>query len=156
MTISTKLKHFLRQKRIDYELIPHPYSSSSMLSAEAAHVPGDQLAKSVMLEDGHGYMMVVLPASRYVEFSRLRAQLHRRLSLATEDELTSLFDDCEVGALPPLGEAYGLSVVLDDSLRKHKDIFFEAGDHRELVHISGLDFQALMANTEHGDFTRRI
>ncbi len=156
MAIATKLKNYLDRKGIEYELVPHPYANSSMLTAEVAHISGDQIAKSVMLEDEQGFLIAVIPATHYVEFSKLRGQLDRQLGLATEKELAGLFDDCDVGAVPPLGEAYGLKVVLDESLKGHKDIFFEAGDHLDLVHVSGKDFQALMSNVEHGYFTQHI
>jgi Ala-tRNA(Pro) deacylase len=157
MAIAMTLKEYLDRLGVEYEVIPHIHTDTSMRSAQEAHVPGDHLAKSVILEDDGGYLMAVLPATHKLEIGRLQKQLNRhRLGLATEQELSSLFDDCEMGAIPPLGEAYGVDVVVDDSLDEMSDVYFEAGDHTDLVHISGEDFHDLMVDAEHGRFSHHI
>ena len=157
MAIAMTLKDYLDRLGVEYEVIPHTHTDTSMRSAQEAHVPGDRLAKSVILEDDNGYLMAVLPATHKLEIGRLQQQLNRqRLGLASEQELTSLFDDCEMGAIPPLGEAYGVDVVVDDSLDEAPDVYFEAGDHTDLVHISGEDFHDLMVDARHGRFSHHI
>ena len=99
-----------------YDVLTHPHTATSGESAQASHVPGTRLAKSVVLEDERGYVMVVLPASRHVDLGELHRQLNRDLGLATETELGTLFSDCEIGALPAIGPAYGLETVIDDAI----------------------------------------
>ncbi len=157
MSISVTLRNYLDQQGVNYELIRHARSGCSMESAHAAHVPGDALAKGVMLEDELGYVMAVVPSTHHVELGTLRSRLRRKnLSLANEEELTVLFVDCDIGAIPPLGEAYGLAAIIDDSLRANPDIYFEAGNHRDLVRVEVEDFQRLTQNSGHGYFSSRI
>ncbi|HEC20778.1 MAG TPA: YbaK/EbsC family protein [Gammaproteobacteria bacterium] len=156
MAVATTLREYLDRWGVDYEVVPHARTSSSLETAEAAHVPGDKLAKCVVTEDYRGYLMVVVPASHEVEFDRLDDELDRRLELANEEELADIFTDCELGAIPPLGEAYGLDVAVDRSLTECEDVYFEAGDHAELVHLRGEDFRDLMAGAEQGEFSRHL
>ena len=100
--------------------------------------------------------MAVIPATHHIELGRLDQQLHRHLGLATEKELSDLFTDCEFGAIPPVGQAYGMDVVLEDCLSDCPDIYFESGDHTDLIHMRGEDFQRLMRGAGHGQFSRHI
>lgn len=156
MAVAMTLQDYLNRWGVEYEVVPHPFTGSSLEAAEAAHVPGDKLAKCVVTEDYRGYLMVVIPASHQVEFDQLDVELDRRLELATEAELMDIFTDCEVGAIPPLGEAYGIDVALDESLTDCEDVYFEAGDHTELIHLNGDDFRDLMAGAEHGCFSTHL
>jgi Ala-tRNA(Pro) deacylase len=131
--------------REQYELITHERTRDSTHSAQAAHIPGNQLAKCAMLEDSQGYLMAVLPATHKVGLGAVRRHLNRMLGLAPGQELAGLFKDCEPGAIPPLGEAYGIETIVDESLIGSQDIYFEAGDHLALVHVTGNDFLRLMA-----------
>jgi len=156
MAVAATLREYLNRWGVEYEVVPHAHTSSSLETAEAAHVPGDKLAKCVVTEDYRGYLVVVVPASHEVEFSRLDEQLDRRLELAAEEELADIFTDCELGAIPPLGEAYGVDVAVDHRLAECDDIYFEAGDHAELLHLRGEDFRDLMAGAEHGNYSRHL
>jgi Ala-tRNA(Pro) deacylase len=146
MAIATSVRSHLTQLGVPYEVIEHPHTSNSTYSAQAAHVSGDRVAKCVMLEDEYGYLMAVLPATRRVDLGALHRRLGRDLGLATESELIELFRDCEPGAVPPLGEAYGVDAIVDNSLVGAADVYFESGDHRALVHVSGSDFVKLMGD----------
>ena len=156
MAIAMTLREFLEQEGVEYEVLKHPYSYSASETAEAAHIPGNQVAKCVLLEDNTGYLMAVIPATHRVQIGKLHKQLHRNLGLATEHELDLLFDDCEAGAIPPLGQAYGIDVVIDDSLSESSDIYFEAGDHTSLIHMNAKDFNDLMKTAHHGAFSRHV
>ena len=156
MGIALTLQEYLDWEDLDYELIRHPYTASSLYSAEVAHIPGKQLAKSVVLGDENGYLLAVIPATNYIEFSYIQQQLNRNFSLASEEDLTYMFDDCVEGAVPPLGDAYGYEVILDSSLAGLSDVYFEAGSHTELVHLSGYDFRGLMSNAVQGVFSQPI
>jgi Ala-tRNA(Pro) deacylase len=146
MSIAPSVARHLHRTGVKYDLIAHHHTSDSTHSAQAAHIPGEQLAKCVMLEDDRGYVMAVLPATRKVNLAALHRRLERDLELATESELAKLFADCQPGAIPPLGDAYGLAAIVDDSLVGKQDVYFESGDHCELVHVSGADFLRLMGN----------
>jgi len=156
MAVAATLRDYLNRWGVEYEVVSHAHTGSSLETAEAAHVPGDKLAKCVVTEDYRGYLMVVVPASHEIEFSRLDEQLDRRLELASEEELADIFVDCDLGAIPPLGEAYGVDVAVDSSLAQCEDIYFEAGDHEELLHLRGDDFRDLMAGAEHGTYSRHL
>jgi len=107
----------------------------------------------VVVKDASDYAIVVIPASNWLKMDSLRRELNRDLHLATEDEIAELFDDCELGAVPPLGPAYGIETLLDESLTSLADVYFEAGDHVQLVHLSGEDFQALLSGARRGYYS---
>lgn len=153
MAVSMTVKEFLDSAGIDYEVLPHPYSSTTKAAAREGHVPAEQLAKSVILEDGDGFLMAVIPGSYQIQLGALSKQLRRKVGLASEGETAEIFRDCELGAIPPVGEAYGMQVAVDDTLAKYPDIYFEAGDHTDLVHIHGGDFQRMMQHAYHGNFS---
>ncbi len=156
MAVAMTLQEYLDRWGVEYDVLRHRHSSSSLETAEAAHIPGAKLAKCVMTEDYRGYLMVVVPADHQVAFDLLDEALDRRLELATEEELEDLFSDCEIGAIPPLGEAYGIDVALDESLANCDEVFFEAGNHNELIHLSGEDFRDLMVGARRGRFSAHL
>lgn len=156
MTIAASVQNYLSREGVQYEMITHEHTRDSNHSAQAAHIPGDQLAKCVMLEDSQGYLMAVLPATHKVDLGAVHRQLNRKFGLATDRELTELFKDCEPGAIPPLGQAYGIETILDESLIGTPDIYFEAGDHVALVHLTGKDFLRLMANAPRGEISHHV
>jgi Ala-tRNA(Pro) deacylase len=156
MTIAASVQDHLNREGVRFETIPHEHTRDSTHSAQAAHIPGDQLAKCVMLEDAQGYVMAVLPATHKVDLGAVHRQLDRKLGLATDRELADLFKDCEPGAIPPLGRAYGIETILDESLTGAADVYFEAGDHETLVHVTGPDFQRLMADTPRGEISHHV
>jgi Ala-tRNA(Pro) deacylase len=156
MSISATVQDFLTREGVPYDTITHEHTRDSTHSAQAAHIPGDRLAKCVMLEDDKGYLMAVLPATHKVDLGALHRELNRNLGLATDRELAELFRDCEPGALPPLGLAYGINTILDESLVNSPDIYFEGGDHRALVHMRGSEFLRSMANAPRGQISRHV
>jgi len=153
MAVAETVQRFLEQHAVDYELVPHPHTGSSHETAVAAHVSDDHLAKAVMVEDMAGHAMVVVPGGHWVEVEHLRKELKRDLHLSTEEEFVKLFSDCEPGAVPPLGPAYGIETFLDEALTSLANVYFEAGDHEQLVHTSGEDFQKLLAGVRHGYYS---
>jgi Ala-tRNA(Pro) deacylase len=156
MPIAHTVERFLKEHDIDYELVPHPRTVTSTRTAKAAHVPGEQLAKSVLLEDESGYLVAVIPATHRVDLGRLHQQLKRRIGLAVEHEVAELFPDCDPGAIPAIGGAYHVETIVDDALLAQPDVYFEAGDHEALVHMSGAQFGAVMADVPHGRFTHHV
>lgn len=153
MALAATLQRFLAEQAVDYELVRHPHTGSSHETAEAAHVMEDHIAKAVIVRDAAGFAMVVVPGGNWVEIERLCRELDRDLQLATEEELAGLFTDCEAGAVPPLGPAYGVETFLDEALRSLASVYFEAGDHEHLVRMAGRDFLQLLAGARHGYYS---
>ena len=114
------------------------------------------MSRAPNLRRDQSFVIAVVPATRKVDLGAVHRHFGRPLGLATEDELKSLFGDCEPGAVPPLGAAYGIDSVFDDSLMEEADVYFEAGDHRGLVHLSGTEFRKLMTGVPHGDISRHL
>ncbi len=158
MKIASKLKEYLQQQGIEYRVVSHPHSQYSMETAEKAHVSGDALAKGVLVKDDDGYLLVVLPADFHIELKSLQRLLGQEVSMVDEPTLAEVFADCELGAVPPIGMAYGIKTLWDpeSSLGKLDEVFFEAGDHQTLVKMSGEHFHELMAPAERGKFSHHL
>jgi Ala-tRNA(Pro) deacylase len=151
MYLSHTITSFLGKRDVDYETIGHRHTMTSNQTATSTHVRRGQIAKGVLFCDEEDYILAVIPASARVDESALSELLGQRaLTLAGEDELSMVFPDCEIGAIPPLGAAYGVDMVVDASLLVQDDIYFEGGDHEHLVHVRGYDFRRLMAGVPRG------
>ena len=155
MAIANRVKWFLDREGVEYDVLPHSPTATSAASAAAADVPRNRVAKCVLLEDERGYVMAVLPASERIALPKLNDALHRELELADESELPGLFRDCALGALPPLGSAYNIPTVVEDSLLSAPEVWFEAGDHEDLIHVRGAAFLTLLSGARHGSFLAR-
>jgi Ala-tRNA(Pro) deacylase len=137
----------LEQARCDFDIVAHPHSSTSLESARVASVPAERVAKSVILDDRHGnYIMAVLPANKHLDMSKI--QTSGNWQLTRESGLPHLFDDCERGAIPALGEAYGMKMLLDPALTRQGDVYLEAGNHSYLVHMSMEQYLKLVPHAE--------
>ncbi len=154
MAIARRLRWYLEQSGLPYSVLPHAHTSTSLETARVARVEPSKLVKPVLLEDERGYVMAVVPASSRVDLARLSEQMHRDLELASESEIRDLFADCDVGALPPLGTPYRIPTVYDDTIAHLPDVFFEAGDHEDIVHMRAEDFLHLLDGALHGSFSR--
>ena len=149
MAIATTLKAYLDDHHVEYDVVHHIHSETALESAHAAHVPGHQVAKAVVLEDANGYIVSVLPSTNRLDLEWVNESLGRKLEMAPEDELRDLFEDCEFGAVPALSNAYGLDVIWDEQLTTASEIYIEAGDHENLIHMHGDAFCRLMENLPH-------
>lgn len=152
MTIAATLQRYLADRNIEYDVVTHRPTASSSQTAQASHVPGDFLAKAVVVKDDNGFMVAVLPASHHIQLRALSHLLDRPVGLASEQEASALFTDCELGAFPAIGSAYGLDVIVEDSLAEPSDIYVEGGDHASLVHLTAAQFRRLMENARYGKF----
>src|SRR5689334_19998469 len=139
MRMARTVQRSLEKAQCEYDIVSHPHSASSLETARVAGIPAERVAKSVILDDHHGhYLMAVLPASRHLDLSKVRSSGEWQVS--RESNLAHLFEDCERGAVPALGEAYGLEVVIDPLLTRQKDIYLEAGNHVNLVRMDMPEF----------------
>lgn len=154
MTMAITLKEYLDELGIHYDLVKHTPTNTSMETAQAAHIPGDKLVKSVLLKDDKNYVMAVIPSTYHVQLTDLPAEFNRDLKLVAEEEIADIFTDCEVGAMPPVTHRYALDMIVDNALFGQDDVYIEAGDHENLAHITGRDFSKLVAHSHSGNFTR--
>jgi len=155
MAIAPTLANYLQQSGAHYELCAHGHSRTSAETARLAHVPERLLAKSVVLEDDHGCIIAVVPGDARVRVSALARLLGRtNLRLSDEDTVLALFNDCDPGAVPAFGMAYGVETAVDDELARNADVYVESGDHEQLLHMSRGQFSDLMSHARHGHFCR--
>lgn len=149
MALANSLQQFLERQSVPYKLVEHPGAATMREAARGAGLPETCVVKAVLLEDDDGFMLAAVPASCDVELARLSKAVKRPVSLASEGDIMTLFTDCARGALPPLGDAYGVEVVIDRRLDAMEDLYFEGGDHCTLVHVKGEDFRRLMPEAKH-------
>ena len=155
MAMAMTVENYLKTREIPYDVVPHIRTSmTSMRTAAVARIPPHEMAKAVLLKDGQGFVVAVVPADRHVSLRRLRRQLGRKVGLATEDEAMTLFRDCDLGALPPVGEAYGIETILDDELIEEPEVYFEAGNHQELIRMGREEFMRLHEHALRGHFCK--
>ncbi len=152
MTIASSIIDYLNKSRVSYSVIAHAHSATSKQTVSKAHISPDKLAKAVILKDAKGYVMAVIPADKYVSLQSVSKRFGRTMVIAPESGFPQIFKDCEPGAIPPIGPAYGMETLLDDSLVGQPDIYFEAGDHEELIHMNGENFLLLLKRAQHGRF----
>lgn len=140
-----RLREFLDSHGVKYFVVSHSPAYTAQEIAAAAHVPGKELAKTVMVSIEGKLAMAVLPASRQLDLERLRDFVGTRdVELAGEQEFAILFLECEIGAMPPFGNLYGLDVYVAEELEEDDDIAFNAGFHTELVRLAYRDFKRLV------------
>lgn len=152
MSIAPQLRQFLDEARVDYDIIEHRPTSSAMETAISCDIPAERLAKAVLLDTADDdHLLAVIPSDRRVELSELRTELGSKPRLSNEAEVGKIFRDCELGSVPPVG--YGITTIVDDTLEQQPDVYFEAGDHKSLVHMEGAEFSRLTQNARHGRFS---
>ncbi|MES9946884.1 MAG: hypothetical protein B6D77_02020 [gamma proteobacterium symbiont of Ctena orbiculata] len=156
MAIAITLKEYLQNSGVNFEIIDHRRTDSTLHTAEAAHIPGDRMAKSVLLGDDESYLLAVIPATHRLQLDQLKQLTGRKLNLISEDELQQAFADCETGAVPPTGLPYGIETLVDASLLKQPDLYFESGDHGKLIHISVDKFRELESSAIVAEFSRHL
>ena len=151
--MSPRLIQQLQKHQLSYETIHHPYSISSLNTAHTSHIPAQKLVKPVIFHDQQGYLMVLVPSNKYVYLNELNMLLNRQMTLVSEAEVSALFSDCDFGAIPPVGDAYNMKSIVDNSLDECTDVYMEAGNHTDVLHLSSDAFQTLTKNMQHADIT---
>jgi len=153
MGMAISLQEFFESHPMNYSVVSHNYTASSQRTAAAIHRTGYKVAKSVLLKDGESYLLAVLPACHRLHLGQLSQALHRDLELASETEVATTFGDCAVGAIPPAGVLYDLDTIVDEALLEQDDIYFEAGDHEQLIHMKRADFAKLLGDARRAKFS---
>ena len=147
-----KLKRFLEAQKVPYHTIHHSTGSTTQQLAASMHVRGWEVAKATILRADGRYVMAVLPAPYQVDLEKLRAAVHAELlAMVPENEICSLFPDCETGAMPPFGNLYGMPVYLDERLVEDDSIVFNAGTHTEALRMAFDDYEKCV-HPEHASF----
>jgi len=139
------LMEYLDRHNVRYVVITHSPAFTAQGVAGMAHIPGKELAKTVMVKLDGKLIMAVVPAMLHIDLALLKKAANAgTAAVATEDEFRLRFPECETGAMPPFGNLYGMPVFVDESLAKDKEIAFNAGTHRELVRMSWEDYRSLV------------
>lgn len=148
MNASAKIIDFLKKSNVSYEVLEHPPAYTAMEIAGKQHIPGRMVVKSVIVNADGKVVMCVLPAIHMIDFDSLRAVTGaKHLRLATEEELSQIFPDFDIGAEPPFGQIYGLPVFVDKYLENDSDIVFNAGTHTDMIKINYQDYIRLAKPT---------
>lgn len=144
MPLMERLRMYLDSHRARYSVTSHRAAFTANALASAEHLPAREVAKIVVVfGDGH-FMMLALSANRQVDLNEVKHAIGlRHVRLASEAELLRLFPDCEVGAMPPIGNLYDMPLYLDSDLAKEDIIAFAAGTHRETIHMHMGDFRVM-------------
>ena len=141
-----KLKAYLDENDIEYVTISHSPAYTAQRIAELTHIPGKELAKTIIVKLDDKFAMAVLPASSRVDVAHLKENVKATsVEIATEAEFKDLFPDCDVGAMPPFGNLYNMDVYVAEQLVEDEEIAFNAGSHTELVRMSYKDFENLVS-----------
>lgn len=140
--MNIRLRNYLENVRYVHEIHRTAYTAQEL--AQEEHVPGKMVAKTVVVKIDDGFALAVMPATARADFARLKSALGaKEVRLATELEFTGLFPDCEVGAMPPFGNLYGVPVYVDEALARDEEIIFNAGTHQDTIRMRYADFERL-------------
>jgi Ala-tRNA(Pro) deacylase len=145
MPVSTKLKEYLDREGSAYQHHVHPQAYTAQEIAAAAHIPGREMIKSIILKADGALVMAVLSANQTANLDFLREEIGcDTLRLATEDEFLDAFPTCQVGAMPPFGNIFGVPTYCEASLGRNREIEFNAGSHRDTIRMPFSDFKRLV------------
>jgi Ala-tRNA(Pro) deacylase len=142
--MNIRLRNFLESRKVRYVHETHRTAYTAQELAQEEHVPGKMVAKTVVVKLDDAFALAVMPATARADFARLKSALGaREVRLATELEFTGLFPDCEVGAMPPFGNLYGVPVYVDAALAQDEEVIFNAGTHQDTIRMRYADFERL-------------
>lgn len=140
------IREFLGERQVAFDVLPHREAFDAQRMAQTLHVPGREVAKTVLLRADRGFMYVVavIPAPEHIDLQRVSELLGgSEVELASEEELAERCPDCECGVLPPFGSAYGMKTLLDASLLDEEEVVFEGNSHHEAIRMKLEDFRQL-------------
>ncbi|OMH32756.1 aminoacyl-tRNA deacylase [Motiliproteus sp. MSK22-1] len=150
MAISITLNDYLSNTHVDYDILKHKHTTNAFDTAYKSQISMANLAKAVVLQDADGeYLMAVLPSQNKLKLKWISRQLHRRFNLAPEQDLKSIFQDCDLGAIPAVGNAYKMKTICDEQLLESSCVYIEGGDHQALIKLKQDQFAQLMKDVPH-------
>jgi Ala-tRNA(Pro) deacylase len=139
-----KVDELLSSRHIPFERLRHRPAYTANRAAQVLHVPGKQMAKSVLLRTGQGYAVAVLPATHQIDLDQIRQCLaDEGVEMATEGDMEQVFPDCEKGAVPPFGSFYHLRTIVEEALAEDEEIVFDAQSHDEAIRMAYRDYEAV-------------
>lgn len=148
------VSNYMHRQGVAFSVLRHQPTATSQQTAQAAHVPGDRLAKAVVLEDGEEFIVAVIPASHRLDRWAVSEVIRRPFYLAEEADFAEVFRDCRRGAVPAIGPAYGLHTVVDAALMEQPEVYFESGDHEQIVRVDRGAFATLMQGAQRAEISR--
>ncbi len=148
MSVAVTLQDHLDSNEFEYDLVDHLPKKLNQKDPETGVITGDRVAKPVLLGDDDSYLLAVLPASHRLDLDRLNSAMARSLLIMNQNELEATFHDCARDAIPPTGDLYGVDTIVDPSLFHKEEVFFESGDIKKMVRMSGDEFKRLMQDAE--------
>jgi Ala-tRNA(Pro) deacylase len=151
-----RLDELLTDRHVPYEHLHHPPAYAANRTAQVLHVPGREMAKTVVLRADGRYVLAVLPATHRLDLEQVRQDLGaERVEMASEAEMDRLFPDCERGAVPPFGSLYQLETWVDASLADDERIVFDAQNHQDAIRMRYRDYEAV-EHPRQGHFARHL
>jgi len=150
MSIAGTVRYFLSHLKIDYHVLIHPRVGTPMQTALSANIEPKQLAYAVLLKDKNKHLVAILPSSNTLDIKNLNKQLNRHFIPATLSEERNIFNDCTLGMVPALGEAYGIDAIVDSALDDLPAVYLPSGNNSTLVCVNNKNFQRLQVNAIHG------
>jgi Ala-tRNA(Pro) deacylase len=135
------LQKFLKQEKVAFERTQHQQAFSAQEVAAVEHVTGHKFAKTVVVKGGDEFYMLVLPASRHVDFKKAADLTGKELKMVSEEQMKQLFPDVEIGAEPPFGSQYGMKTFVDQSLKSVDAVVFRAGTHDQTIKMKFADYE---------------
>lgn len=138
-----RVPDFLAEQHVAFETLVHPPAFTAQKRARFLHIPGRQVAKSLLLRGPTGYFLAVLPANRRVDTEKVAAAVGGPVCLANGEEIAEIFVDCEWGVVPPFGQLYGLPALLEAAFSPDECLIFEGNCHAEAVRLTCRDFERL-------------
>jgi Ala-tRNA(Pro) deacylase len=148
ITCKDRLEAYLRDNQVPFETQLHRVAYTAQDVAASEHLPGQLMAKVVIAVADGALVMLVLPANHRTDLVKVRAALGaREIRLAEEHDFAEIFPDCELGAMPPFGNLYGIPVYVDQTLTEDHAIVFQAGTHRDTMRVRYADFARLVRPT---------
>jgi len=152
MAIAITLKQYFEHEDIHYDTIKHRRTFTTLDSSRTAHLPAGNVAKAVVLESVTGdFLMASLPANSRVSLTDVNEIMGKYYYLANEQKLLALFPDCAKGAIPAMGAAYNMNMIVDDSLLAANAVYIESGDHQHFLKLNNQEYSDLVRNMSHGD-----
>lgn len=156
MQLAARVQIYLDRQRTPYALIPHEPTLTLGEAAAATHIDPQRLARAVLLRDEKGLLLVILPATYLIDFRAIHENFGRICIPATQDQVAAIFNDCELGSVPPLGEPYGLKAIIDEQFAGSGPIHFEAGYHHCLVRMQSDVFHRLHCDSQRARIARPL
>ncbi len=157
MAISISFNEYLTNHHIDYELVKHRHTRSSFDSACSAHLPSAEVAKAIILKSSDGScLMAALSVGHKLSIAQVNKLTGKNYHLLNEARLSDLFPDCEQGAIPSVGDAFAVAMLVDDGLLEAKQVYIEAGDHCHLIKIDHQQFASMLAKVPHGNISGEV